>query len=85
LATEHQRFFAVLHAFDAYLASPEPLYVAVEPLFHGPIADALTHVGQLAMIRRLAGSPIRGENFFVADIKVGQVGSEQPAAVQPFR
>jgi len=83
--TEQQRFFASLHAFDGYLASREPLYVSAEALFHGPIADALTHVGQLAMMRRLAGSPSRGENFFVADIKAGHVGSEQPAAVQPFR
>jgi hypothetical protein len=80
-----QRFFAVLHAFDAYLESDEPLYAAMEPLFQGPIADAFTHVGQLAMLRRLAGSPTRGENFYVADVRVGQVGAEQPAPVQPFR
>jgi hypothetical protein len=83
--TEQQRFFRCLHAFDAYLASDEPLYASAEALFQGPIADALTHVGQLAMIRRLAGSPSRGENFYVADIRVGRVGSEQPAAIQPFR
>jgi hypothetical protein len=82
---EQQRFFASLHAFDAYLASSEPLYASAEALFQGPIADALTHVGQLAMMRRLAGCGIRGENFYVAQIRAGQVGSEQPAAVQPFR
>jgi len=82
---EQQRFFRSLHAFDAYLASNEPLYASAEALFQGPIADALAHVGQLAMIRRLAGSPSRGENFYVADIRMGQVGSEQPDAVQPFR
>jgi hypothetical protein len=49
------------------------------------VADALTHVGQLAMMRRLAGSPVRGENFFVAAVAVGQVGAEQPEAVQPFK
>jgi hypothetical protein len=84
-AVELQRFFAALHAFDAYLASGEPMYAAMEPLFQGPIADAFTHVGQLALLRRLAGSPTRGENFYVADVRVGQVGAEQPAAVQPFR
>ncbi len=83
--TEQQRFFASLHAFDAYLASNEPLYASAEALFQGPIADALTHVGQLAMIRRLAGSPICGENYYVSEIKTGQVGSEQPAPVQPFK
>jgi hypothetical protein len=82
---EVQRFFAALHAFDAYLESGEPMYAAMEPLFQGPIADAFTHVGQLAMLRRLAGSPTRGENFYVADVRVGQVGAEQPAPVQPFR
>jgi hypothetical protein len=84
-AIEVQRFFAALHAFDAYLESGEPMYAAMEPLFQGPIADAFTHVGQLAMLRRLAGSPTHGENFYVADVRVGQVGAEQPAAVQPFR
>ena len=51
----------------------------------GPVADALTHVGQLAMMRRLSGSPIRGENFIEAAIVAGQVGANQPAAVQPFK
>jgi hypothetical protein len=50
----------------------------------GPVADALTHVGQLAMLRRLAGSPTRGENFYIAAIVTGQVGAEQPAPVKPF-
>src|ERR1700676_4333097 len=83
--TEQQRFFRTLHAFDAYLASPRPLYAAAEALFQGPVSDALTHVGQLAMMRRLAGAPICGENYYVADIKAAQVGSEQPAPVLPFR
>jgi hypothetical protein len=51
----------------------------------GPVADALTHVGQLAMLRRLSGSPTRGENFYVAAIRLGQVGADQQAAVQPFK
>ena len=82
---EKQRFFATLKAFDDYLASDEPLHAAAEPLFQGPIADALTHVGQIAMLRRLAGVPARSENFFVATIAAGQVTPEQPAAVQPLR
>jgi len=82
---EQQRFFALLHAFDAYLASNEPLYASAEALFQGPISDAFTHVGQIAMMRRLAGCPTRGENFYVAEVRAGQVGSEQPAAVQPFQ
>jgi hypothetical protein len=84
-AEEQRRFFQSLQALDAYLASDAPLHASPEQLFQGPIADALTHVGQLAMLRRLAGSPARGENFFVADIKAGQVGAEQPAPVRPFK
>jgi hypothetical protein len=71
------RFFASLTALDDYLASSETLGVSEEKLFQGPIADALTHVGQLAMLRRMAGSPIRGENYFKADIEIGRVGAEQ--------
>jgi hypothetical protein len=71
------RFFASLTALDEFLASDTPMDVPVEQLFQAPIADALTHVGQLAMLRRMAGVPIRGENYFVADIAVGRVGAEQ--------
>ena len=83
-AEEKQRFFESIQTFDAFLATGGPLRAPVEQLFQGPVADALTHVGQLAMLRRLSGSPIRGENFFVADIKVGQVGAAQPAPLKTF-
>jgi len=81
---EQQRFFAALSAFDAYLASSSPVQAPIERLMQGPIADALTHTGQLAMLRRLAGSPTRGENFYVAAIAIGQVNSVQPEPVKPF-
>ncbi|MFZ0744997.1 MAG: hypothetical protein WAM85_11360 [Terracidiphilus sp.] len=84
-AAEKQRFFTTLQAFDAYLASAESLHAPVEQLLQGPVTDAFTHVGQLAMLRRLAGIPIRGENFYVAAIASGQVGPAQPAPVQPFK
>ncbi len=83
-AEEKQRFFESLQTFDAYLATGGPLHAPVERLFQGPVADALTHVGQLAMLRRLSGSPTHGENFFVADIKPGQVGAAQPAPRKTF-
>jgi hypothetical protein len=79
-----QRFHATLEAFDAYLASDHPLHVPAESLFQGPVADALTHVGQLTMLRRLAGAQIRGENYFKADIAAGRVGTEQKAALREF-
>jgi len=78
------RFFAVLEAFDSYLASDEPLQAPPEKLFQGPIADALTHIGQIAMLRRLAGVPVRGENYYVAKIAVGCVGADQPEPVREF-
>lgn len=71
------RFFASLAALDEYLASDKPMGISEEKLFQAPIADALTHVGQLAMLCRMAGSPIRGENFVGARIEAGRVGTEQ--------
>jgi hypothetical protein len=74
---EVERFFDVLHRFDDLLASDQPLGCSGERLFQGPIADALTHVGQLAMLRGLAGERVRAENYFGADVAVGRVGAEQ--------
>jgi len=62
-----------LAAFDKYLGSRAPLHAPIERLLQGPVADALTHTGQLAMIRRMAGSPTRGENFYLAGISLGEV------------
>lgn len=81
---ESGRFYAALAAFDAYLASDAPVGAPLEKLFQGPIADALTHVGQLAMMRRMSGNPTCGENYFVADIQAGRVGAEQAKAVRTF-
>jgi hypothetical protein len=81
---EVQRFSAALRAFDDYLASTLPLGSSPEKLFQGPVADALTHIGQIAMLRRLAGSPVRGENYFRADIAAGRVGLEPAAPAREF-
>jgi hypothetical protein len=78
------RFFTALEACDNRLASDAPLVFPAEKLFQGPIADALTHVGQIAMLRRLAGCKMRGENYVAAKIEVGRVGLEQAAAVVEF-
>ena len=74
---ETDRFFATLKKFDDFLASTEPLRAPIDKLFQGPVADALTHIGQLAMLRRLAGSAIKGENYFKAEIAAGRVGADQ--------
>ncbi len=81
---EGERFFAALKKFDDFLASDQPLQAPVEKLFQGPVADALTHVGQLAMLRRMAGCSMKGENYYVADMAVGRVGAEQTAPRQEF-
>jgi hypothetical protein len=81
---EVERFFNALKRLDDYLAGAEPLQVSPEKLFQGPVADSLNHVGQLAMLRRLSGVPIRGENYYVAEISSGQVGKEQPPAKFEF-
>ena len=81
---DSQRFFASLAALDAYLASGEPLGAPVEKLFQGPIADALTHVGQIAILRRMADAPVRAENYFRAEIVAGRVGPDQAAPKREF-
>ena len=81
---EIERFFAALKKFDNFLASAEPLDGSLEGLFQGPVADALNHIGQIAMLRRLAGSPIKGENYFKAEIAAGHVGLEQSAPRREF-
>lgn len=70
------RFFAGIAAFDRALESP--LVDTTEAtLFQGPIADALTHIGQISLLRRLGQSPVRGENYARADIVAGRVGRDQ--------
>jgi hypothetical protein len=81
---ECERFFAALKRFDNYLASEKPLQVSAEKLFQGPVVDALTHVGQIALLRRMAGAPIRGESYFVAEITAGRVGEDQPRPRKEF-
>lgn len=81
---EVSRFFSSLKRFDDYLASGSPLQAPLEKLFQGPVADALTHVGQLAMMRRLAAAPIVGENYFAAEIAIGRVGSDQVPPKKTF-
>jgi hypothetical protein len=80
---DSERFFAALGAFDEYLAS-EPLQTAPEKIFQGGIADALTHIGQIGMLRRLAGAPVRGENYYRAKIELGRTGPDQNAPVTEF-
>jgi len=81
---EVARFHRALESFDNYLGSDADLEATCERLFQGPIADALTHVGQLTMLRRIAGAPIKGENYSRAKIEAGKVGVEQAAPKREF-
>jgi hypothetical protein len=81
---EVERFFTSLTKFDDFLASDETLHVAPDKLLQGPAADALTHVGQIVMLRRLAGSSMKSENYFIADIEKGRVGADQAKPKQEF-
>ena len=76
---ERARFFAALQAFDRYLESDQPLGCEPERLFQGPVADALTHTGQIAYLRRLAGKPVRGENYVKATIVAGGIAASYDA------
>jgi hypothetical protein len=73
------RFFAAIARLDAYLASSAPLGNPADRLLQGPVADALTHVGQLAMLRRMAGAPLRPESYARAEIQLGRTGLDQPS------
>ena len=81
---EVARFFAALQSFDDRLASGEPLAETPEKIFQGPVADALTHTGQLAMLRRMAGCAMRGENYHVAEVVTGRIGLAQTAPRKEF-
>jgi len=81
---EGERFFASLKKFDDYLASGKEMHETATGLFQGPIADSLTHIGQIAMLRRMAGCAIKGENYHKAEIITGRVGTEQSLPRREF-
>ena len=81
---EIERFHAALKSLDDYLGSDSELSASCERLFQGPVADALTHVGQIAMLRRIAGAPMKGENYSRAKIEAGHVGADQEKPKREF-
>jgi hypothetical protein len=82
---EVARFFDTLQRLDAHLASDAAVAAPAERIFQGAIADALTHIGQLMLLRRIAGAPVRGENYYRADIVAGRVGPEQTPPHREFQ
>ena len=78
------RFFKGLLALDAAIGESSLTEFSAEMIFQGPIADALTHVGQLAMIRGAVGVPVKPESYARAEIQVGRVGTEQSTKRKEF-
>jgi len=78
------RFHAALASIDEALASDRPIDVPLDRWYQGPFADSLTHVGQLAMLRRMFGAPMKGESYFYADIRPGRVGPDQVPAESKY-
>jgi hypothetical protein len=81
---EIDRFHSALQSFDDYLAADSDLSATCERLFQGPVADALTHVGQLTMLRRISGAPMKGENYSRAKIEAGRVCANQEKPKREF-
>ena len=81
---EVNRFFAALKKLDDHLASREAVLAPIEKVFQGPVADALTHVGQIGILRRLAQAPVKGESYYVAEIEAGRVGADQAKPKREF-
>ena len=80
---EVARFHELLEGVGTLLASDAPCSISTEQLLQGPFADTMTHVGQLAMLRRLAASPVAPENFIFADIRADRLHADQPPPARP--
>lgn len=84
LADEIVALHTSLNELDHLLATRDDWRAeTLHRIIQGPLADALTHVGQLAMLRRIAGDPIPSENFFKADVRIGRLGPDQAPPVSP--
>ena len=81
---EVSRFHEVLESLSNLFASGAPMHgITEKQMLQGPLADAMTHTGQLAMLRRLAGSPVAPENFIRANVSTENLGIDQPAPAAP--
>jgi hypothetical protein len=74
-----ERFYSTVAAFDAYLSTVDTIACPDDKLLQGPVADALTHVGQLVVMRRMAGAPVKRENYFRADMSSGRLAFQRLA------
>ena len=81
---EIERFHGMVADLSGHLKSGTPLReLTHDQLLQGPFSDAMTHAGQLALLRRLAGSPVASENFLFADISIDRLEATQPTPAAP--
>jgi len=80
---EVDKFYNILLKLDKSFQEKKPSEVTEDQLLQGPLSDSMAHIGQLLMLRRMADSPVPSENFIFADIRKGEVGSDQPDPVAP--
>ena len=80
---EVKHFYKTLSKLDKSLREKSPREVSEEQLLQGPLSDAMAHIGQLLMLRRLVDAPVPSENFIYADIRKGVVDPNQPEPVAP--
>jgi len=83
MADEITRFHALLEDLASHLDNGTLIGITEEQLLQGPISDAMTHAGQLALLRRLAGAPVPPENFVFADVRNNRLGPDQPLPAAP--
>jgi hypothetical protein len=80
---EVARLHEVIEDLGRLIASGTEPSIRAEQLLQGPLSDAMTHVGQLAMLRRLAGAPVAPENFVYAKVDANNLGPDQPPPASP--
>jgi len=85
LQDEIIRFHELISELVQHIEADTPLRegMTAERLLQGPFTDAMTHAGQLAMLRRFAGDPVAPENFIFASIDPHQLGPDQPTPACP--
>jgi hypothetical protein len=82
-AAEVARFHETVESLAAHLDAGVPDGITLPRLLQGPLSDAMTHAGQLAMLRRLSGDPVPPENFVLADVRPENLGPSQPEPAAP--
>jgi len=84
LRIEVRRFHHMLEDLSDHLRQGDALAdITLERLLQGPLSDAMTHAGQIALLRRLRGSPVPPENFAGATVDASRLGEDQPTPSVP--